>query len=267
MSLIEALILGLIQGITEFLPVSSSGHLEIGKALFGNNALPGESLLFTIVVHAATALSTIIVFHKDIWYILKGLTTMKWTWENDYTVKIILSMIPVFFVGIFFEEQIEQLFSGKILLVGIMLIITGILLYLTTRVKQPKGEVTFMKSFWIGLAQAIAVLPGISRSGATISVSLLLGIEREKAARFSFLMVLPPIIGATLLKIMDLGESEAAMEAVAVTPLVIGFIAAFISGILACRLMIRIVKKSKLNYFAAYCVCVGIVAIAASIMA
>ncbi len=263
MDVLEAIILGIIQGLTEFLPVSSSGHIELGKAILGVQL--ADPLLFSIVVHGATALSTIVIFRKIIIDLLKGLFTFKWNSETQYAFKIILSMIPVGVVGILFEEQIEELFDGNVFFVGLMLLFTGVLLYLTTRAKERTGDVTFKNAFIIGLVQAIAILPGISRSGSTIAASLLLGINKSKAAQFSFLMVLPPILGTLLLKVLKFIEvSGTAEEAVSMTsPMIlsVGFAAAFISGLFACQWMIRIVRNSKLQYFAYYCFIVGAIAI------
>lgn len=195
MTYLDALILGAVQGLTEFLPVSSSGHLEIGKAILGDQSVPQESLLFTVVVHFATALSTVIVFRKDIVEIFQGLFHLKWNEEFKYSLKIILSMVPAVFIGLVFSDQLESFFSGDILFVGFMLIITALLLWLADKAKKTTKKVTFQNAFVIGVAQAIAILPGISRSGATIATSVLLGIDRERAARFSFLMVVPLILG------------------------------------------------------------------------
>ena len=191
----QAIVLGIVQGLTEFLPVSSSGHLELGKALLGNDSVPEDSLLFTVVVHFATALSTIVVFRKDIAEILLGLFQFKWNEQTRFSLKVLFSMLPAVFVGLFFEEQLESLFGGNILLVGTMLIVTALLLWLADKAKQTEKSVSFGNAFVIGIAQAIAMLPGISRSGATISTSVLLGNDKNKAARFSFLMVAPLILG------------------------------------------------------------------------
>ncbi len=255
MSFFEALILGIIQGLTEFLPVSSSGHLEIGSYLLELEA--SNNLLFAIIVHGATALSTVIVFRHTIIELLKGLLAFKWNDETQFISKIALSMIPVGVVGVLYEKEIEALFSGNILFVGSMLAITGILLMLTHFAKEKEGKVTFLKSFIIGLAQAIAILPGISRSGATISTALLLGVEKGNAAKFSFLMVLPPILGATLLKAIAYIKAPEIAADISGLALITGFIAAFISGWLACTWMIKIVKRGKLIYFAYYCLAVA----------
>jgi len=254
----DAAILGIVQGLTEFLPVSSSGHLELGKAILGDNSIPSESLMFTVVLHVATALSTIVVFRKDILEIFQGLFRFKWNEETQFSLKIILSMIPAALVGFYFESELESLFGGDILLVGFMLIITALLLWLADRAKFTGKPVSFKNAFVIGVAQAIAILPGISRSGATISTSVLLGNDKSKAARFSFLMVVPLILGKIAKDVLsgDLAESTTETSILA-----IGFIAAFISGIFACTWMITLVKKSKLSYFAIYCFIVGLIAI------
>lgn len=255
---IDAIILGIIQGLTEFLPVSSSGHLELGKALLGEDSIPKESLLFTIVVHFATALSTLVVFRKEVMDILRGLFQFAWNEQTIFSLKIIVSMIPATFVGVFFETELEKLFGENIQLVGFMLIITALLLFLADRAKDTTKNVTYYNAFIIGLSQAIAILPGISRSGATISTSVLLGIDKTKAARFSFLMVVPLIFGSIAKNLM---EGELSLESTQFTPMVLGFTAAFISGLVACTWMIQLVKKSKLTWFAVYCLAVGIIAI------
>lgn len=258
MTWFEALILGLVQGLTEFLPVSSSGHLEITKAIFGDNSLPEESLLMTVVLHAATALSTIVIFRKDIAEILKGLFQFKNNEEFQFSLKIIISMIPAAVVGVLFEEVIEQFFGGNLLLVGSMLILTAGLLFLADKAKSTLNPVSYKNAFVIGVAQAVAILPGISRSGATISTSVLLGVDRQKAARFSFLMVVPLILGKMAKDILSGDLAETQTEA---SLLIIGFIAAFVAGLVACQWMIALVKKSQLKYFSFYCMIVGIIAI------
>jgi len=263
MDIIDSIILGIIQGLTEFLPVSSSGHLELGKAILGDTSIPEESLLFTVVLHFATALSTIVVFRKDIWLIIKGILKFEWNEDLQFISKIALSMIPAVAVGLFFEEELEQLFGGNILLVGCMLIITAILLFLADKAKNTTKKVSFKNALVIGVSQAIAMIPGISRSGATISTSVLLGNDKTKAARFSFLMVVPLIIGKIA---KDVLSGELTFESQNVTALSFGFIAAFISGLFACTWMIALVKKSKLSYFAIYCVIVGLIAISFSLL-
>lgn len=260
MDVLDALILGIIQGLTEFLPVSSSGHLELGKAILGDNSIPEESLMFTVVMHFATALSTIVIFRKDIWEILRGLLLFKWNEETQFSLKIIISMIPAAIVGVLFEEQLEQLFGGSVLLVGFMLIITALLLWLADKAKNTGKPVSYSNAFVIGVAQAIALLPGISRSGSTISTSVLLGNDKTKAARFSFLMVVPLILGKIAKDLLD-GELTHTGNS---TGLIVGFIAAFVSGLFACTWMISLVRKSKLSYFAIYCLIVGVIAIVVS---
>jgi len=261
MTIWEALILGLIQGLTEFLPVSSSGHLELGNYLL--NTDNKENLLFTIIVHGATSLSTIVVFRKDIWHLILEVLKFKWNAATKFVLCIFISMIPAVYVGLAHEDAIEALFGGNILLVGSMLLVTGTLLTVTYFYKKNDGEVTFGKAIIIGLAQAMAILPGISRSGATIATGLLLGIKKETATRFSFLMVLIPILGATFLKVLDYLKQPQAAQEISGTALAVGFIAAFVSGLLACSWMIAIVKRGKLFYFAIYCFIVGLIAILA----
>ncbi|WP_411893230.1 undecaprenyl-diphosphate phosphatase [Winogradskyella sp. A2] len=258
MEIIDAVILGIVQGLTEFLPVSSSGHLELGKAILGDNSLPRESLLFTVVLHFATALSTIVVFRKDIIEIIKGILKFEWNEDMKFISKIAVSMIPATIIGVFFEEELEMLFGGQIALVGFMLIITALLLYLADRAKNTNKSVSFSNAFVIGISQAIAILPGISRSGATISTSVLLGNDKTKAARFSFLMVVPLIFGKIA---KDILSGELTYESSTILPLSIGFVAAFIAGLFACTWMIALVKKSKLTYFSIYCAIVGLIAI------
>ncbi|WP_159946411.1 undecaprenyl-diphosphate phosphatase [Polaribacter septentrionalilitoris] len=263
MDIIEAIVLGIIQGLTEFLPVSSSGHLELAKAILGDTSVPEESLTFTVVLHFATALSTLVIFRKEVLDIIKGLLQFKWNEEFQFSLKIILSMIPAVFVGLLFEEQLESFFGGKILLVGAMLLVTAILLLLADKAKNTNKNVSISNSIIIGVSQAIAMLPGISRSGATISTSVLLGVDRTKAARFSFLMVVPLIFG----KIgKDILGGDLNFQSSEIMPIAIGFIAAFVSGLLACKWMIALVKKSKLSYFSLYCAIVGLVAIGYALM-
>ena len=258
MSALQALILGIIQGLTEFLPVSSSGHLELAKALFNYQALPEDSLLVTVVLHAATALSTIVVFRKDVGQLIRGLFQFKNNEELHYSLKIIVSMIPAAIVGLMFNDLIKTFYSGKVQLVGVMLLITAILLFFADKAKNTNNKVTYLHSIIIGLAQAVAILPGISRSGATICTSVLIGVNREKAARFSFLMVVPLILGKMAKDIMDGALTSSSVEAI---PLTIGFVAAFFTGLVACTFMISLVKKSNLIYFAFYCAAVGVLAI------
>ncbi len=259
MSFLEALILGIIQGLTEFLPVSSSGHLELAKALFGDDSLPEESLTFTVVLHFATALSTLVVFKNEVFEILKGLLSFKWNDQLVFSLKIIISMLPAVFIGVLFEEQLEAFFGGNILFVGCMLLVTALLLLLADRAKNTAKNVGYLSAFIVGISQAIAMLPGISRSGATISTSVLLGIDRERAARFSFLMVVPLIFGKVA---KDLLSGDIRFDSSEIGVMSVGFLSAFIAGLFACKWMIAIVKRSKLSYFAAYCAIIGLIAIA-----
>ena len=263
MDFIEAIVLGIIQGLTEFLPVSSSGHLELAKAILGDTSVPQESLTFTVVLHFATALSTLVIFRKEVAEIFKGLFQFKWNEQTKFSLKIIISMFPAVIVGLLFEEQLEAFFGGQILLVGAMLIVTALLLLLADKAKQTDKKVSFTNAVIIGISQAIAMLPGISRSGATISTSVLLGVDRSKAARFSFLMVVPLIFGKIA---KDLLSGEINFSSAEIMPLSAGFIAAFVAGLLACTWMISLVKKSKLSYFAMYCAIVGVIAIGYSLM-
>lgn len=347
MSIIDAIVFGIIQGLTEFLPVSSSGHLELAKVILGDESVGKESMLMTVMLHFATALSTVVIFRKELLQIIKGLFQFKWNDELKFSLKIILSMVPAAFVGVVFKEEIESLFGGQVLLVGCMLILTGILLYLADRAKKSESDVTYFHAILIGISQAIAILPGISRSGATISTSVLLGVDREKAARFSFLMVVPLIFGAILFDAKDYmetrdmesngatertliigeelvddeiltAEESADFQSVLLTKemdwdkqkliedsntssieeqfesnllalgftseknetilahdwaqvratkgpnvlaLSLGFVFAFITGLLACTWMIALVKRAKLKYFSIYCFAVGLSAI------
>lgn len=263
MSIVDAIVLGIIQGLTEFLPVSSSGHLELANAMLGDNSVPQESMLMIVVLHAATALSTIVVFRKDLLAILKGLFQFKNNDEFKFSVNVVLSMIPAAAVGVLLDEEIEAFFGGKILLIGAMLLVTAVLLIFADKAKSTNKKVGPGHAIIIGISQAIAIFPGISRSGATISTSVLLGIDREKAARFSFIMVLPLILGKMAKDILDgaFNDVEGSLSVY-----VIGFIAAFITGVLACTWMIKLVKRSKLKYFAFYCMVVGITAIVYTFM-
>jgi undecaprenyl-diphosphatase len=258
MNWIEAFILGIIQGLTEFLPVSSSGHLELAKLILPSQYTGESSMLMTVVLHFATALSTVVIFRKDLLQVLQGLIQFQWNEATKFSVKIIISMIPAALVGVFFDDIIESFFNGAVLLVGSMLLVTGGLLFLADKTKNTTQEVSFFHSIIIGIAQAIAILPGISRSGATIGTSVLLGVDREKAARFSFLMVVPLIFGKIA---KDLLSDKFIIEGLDITALSVGFVAAFITGLFACTWMISLVKKSKLLYFSLYCFVVGIAAI------
>ena len=257
----DAFILGLIQGLTEFLPISSSGHIELGKVLLGIEG--DENMAFTVVVHGATVLSTIIILFPEILSLLKGIKGFRWSGSNQFIVKIILSTLPVIFVGLFFADWLESFFSGNLVFVGSMLIITAILLFFTYFAKPRQQDISFVDALIIGIAQMIAVLPGISRSGATIATGLLLGNKKEEVAKFSFLMVLIPIIGANFL---DLMRGELTTGQIPGSVLIIGFISAFVTGLLACSWMLNIVKKGKLYYFGIYCLIVGIIAILTGII-
>lgn len=258
MSWFEGLILGLVQGLTEFLPVSSSGHLAIGKALFG---IETADLSFEIAVHAATVLATIVVFRKEIWQLLQGLFKFKMNAETRYILLILLSMVPVFVVGIFFKDSVEALFGEGLVVVGCALLVTALLLFLSEALKRRNAEggpVTWKSALWMGLAQAIAVIPGLSRSGSTIATGLLCGVKKEEVAQFSFLMVLIPIIGEQGLDLLKVAVgSETFGAGVGVLPLALGFVAAFVSGLFACKVMIALVKKAKLLWFALYCILVA----------
>ena len=262
MSALETLILGIVQGLTEFLPVSSSGHLELVKAIFGSDYEQQQGLLFTITLHAATAFSTIFVFRKDIVMILSDLLRFKRGESLNFSLKIILSMIPAVIIGLFFEDFIASLFVGKIALVAVMLMITALLLFLADRVNENNKELNYSNSFYIGVIQSIAILPGISRSGATIALAVLLKIDRNKAARFSFLMVIPLILGSMAKSVMD---GDLSQDSTALLPLLVGFVSAFITGVFACRWMVTLVKKSQLKYFSFYCFAVGALAILFSV--
>ena len=258
METIDAIILGIVQGLTEFLPVSSSGHLELGKAILGDSTVPEESLLFTVVLHFATALSTLVVFRKDVWELLRGLFQFTWNEETRFSLKIIISMLPAVLIGLFFEKQLEAFFGGDVRFVGFMLLVTAVLLYFADKAKDTDKKVSYKNAFIVGVSQAIAMLPGISRSGATISTSVLMGVDKTKAARFSFLMVVPLIFGKMGKDIMS---GELSFQSENTFAMGAGFIAAFIAGLAACTWMIQLVKKSKLTYFAVYCLIVGIIAI------
>ena len=257
----EAIILGIVQGLTEFLPISSSGHLEIASYILKTN--PSENLMFTVVVHIATAISIIYVFRKDINEIIKGLIQFKKK-QLDFILKILISSVPVGVVGVLFEKEVESFFTGNIVLVGSMLLITAALLFFTYFKKDDsKKNISYTDAIAIGLAQALAILPGISRSGSTISMALLLNVNREKATKFSFLMVLVPIFGILILKsIKGFTEiSETSNLILFESSYIFGFISALFSGVFACKMMLKIVKESKLIYFSAYCLLVGSIGI------
>ena len=258
MSWFEALILGLLQGLTEFLPVSSSGHLIIGKELFG---ITTENLAFEVIVHAATVLSTITVFRKEIVNLFMKFFQFRWNEETAYIFKIFISMLPIMVVGLFLKDYVEEAFGKGAFLVGSMLLVTAVLLTAThfVKFKQQKG-ITFLKAFIIGIAQAFAVMPGLSRSGATIATGLLVGVKKEVIAQFSFLMVLIPILGEAFLEIIG-GELTFSASGISPVAMITGFLAAYIAGVLACKFMIVIVKRTKLIWFALYCTILGLVSI------
>ena len=264
MDWLQALVLGIVQGLTEYLPVSSSGHLAIGSYLFGIEG--EENLAFTVLVHVATVMSTFVVLWKEIDWILKGLFKFKMNDETKYFLNIVVSMIPIGIVGVFFKDKVEEIFGSGLLIVGCCLLLTAVLLTFSYYAKPRQREhISLKDAFIIGLAQACAVLPGLSRSGSTIATGLLLGNKKEKLAQFSFLMVIPPILGEALLDVLKAAKGEEAFGDISVLPLVVGFIAAFVSGCLACKWMINIVKKGKLIYFGIYCAIAGAVTIACSL--
>jgi len=265
MTWFEALILGIIQGLTEYLPVSSSGHLAIGQALFGMND-GADNLMFTVAVHVATVLSTIVILWSEIDWIFRGLFKCELNAETKYVLNIIVSMIPVGIVGLFFKEQVEEIFGSGLLVVGCCLLITAALLTFSYYAKpRQKEHISWKDALVIGIAQAIAVLPGVSRSGSTIATGLILGNKKESLAQFSFLMVIPPILGEALLDVLKMVKGEDVMGGIETLPLVVGFLAAFLSGCLACKWMINIVKKGKLIYFGIYCAIVGVITIICSL--
>jgi undecaprenyl-diphosphatase len=257
MTWLEALFLGLLQGLTEFLPVSSSGHLEIGKVVLDIEAQ--ENISFTIIVHAATVLSIIIVFFSDIRNLIAGLLKLEWNESSKYSAKIFVSMIPIGIVGLFFMSEVESFYNGNVVFIGGMLLITASLLIITHFVKTQNKDINYRDAFIIGLAQAAAVLPGISRSGATIAAGLILGVKKELVTRFSFLIVLIPIIGGTLIDFLKPNNPDEIV--IGFIPLLVGFLASFASGLFACKLMLNIVKKGKLIYFAIYCILAASIAI------
>lgn len=265
MDWLQALILGIIQGLTEYLPVSSSGHLAIGSYLFGLQ--DSDNLMFTVLVHVATVLSTFVILWSEIDWILKGLFKFEMNDETKYFINILISMIPVGIVGVFFKDYVEEVFGTGLLIVGIMLLVTAALLtfsyYAKPRIKQ---NISWKDALIIGVAQACAVMPGLSRSGSTIATGLLLGNKKESLAQFSFLMVIPPILGEALLDVMKMMKGEDVFGSISTLPLVVGFLAAFISGCIACKWMISIVKRGKLIYFGIYCAIVGVVTIICSLI-
>ena len=270
MTELQALLMGLLQGLTEYLPVSSSGHLTIASALFGIEG--EENLTFTIAVHVATVLSTLVILWREIAWLLRGLVDTKaplLSPERKYILAIVISMIPIGIVGVFFKDYVEAIFGSGLLIVGFSLIITAALLTMSYYARpRQKEEISLWQAFVIGLAQSLAVLPGLSRSGSTIATGLLLGVKKEKMAQFSFLMVIPPILGEALLSILEVAKdgAEAAVGSISMSALLIGFVAAFVSGCLACKWMVSIVKKGKLVYFGVYCAIVGSIILLSSIL-
>ena len=257
MNWFEALILGLVQGLTEYLPVSSSGHLAISATLFGVNG--EDNLAFTVMVHVATVLSTLVILWKEIDWIFRGLFKCQLNEETKYVLNIVVSMIPVGIVGVFFKDYVEEVFGSGLAIVGAMLLLTAVLLTFSYYAKpRQKEKISLRDAFIIGLAQACAVMPGLSRSGSTIATGLLLGNKKETLAQFSFLMVIPPILGEALLDVVKGLNGEEAFGGIDALPLTVGFLAAFVSGCLACKWMINIVKKGKLIYFGIYCAIAGV---------
>ena len=265
MDWIQALILGLVQGLTEYLPVSSSGHLAIGSYLFG---LEGEeNLAFTVAVHVATVLSTLVILWKEIDWIFRGLFKCEMNDETRYVINIIISMIPVGIVGVFFKDTVEEIFGSGLVIVGCMLLVTAALLTFSYFAKpRQKSTIGWRDALIIGIAQACAVMPGLSRSGSTIATGLLLGNKKETLAQFSFLMVIPPLLGEALLDVIKAFKGAEAFGGIDVLPLTVGFLAAFVSGCLACKWMINIVKKGKLIYFGIYCAIAGVVTLICSLI-
>ena len=260
MNTLEALVLGLVQGFTEYLPVSSSGHLTIGAALFGING--ADNLTFTIMVHVATVLSTLVILWREIDWILKGLFKFQMNDETKYALNILVSMIPVGIVGVFFKDKVEAVFGSGLLIVGIMLLVTALLLTFSYYAKPRQREnISLWHAFLIGVGQALAVLPGLTRSGTTIATGLLLSNKKEKMAQFSFLMVIPPILGEALLDLLKGLKGEEALGGIDTWPMVVGFVAAFVSGCIACKWMINVVKRGKLIYFGIYCAIAGVLTI------
>lgn len=259
------MVLGIVQGLTEYLPVSSSGHLAIGSNLFGIEG--EENLAFTVLVHVATVCSTLVVLWKEIDWILKGLFKFEMNAETKYFLNIVVSMIPIGIVGVFFKDAVEDVFGSGLLIVGCMLLLTATLLIFSYFAKPRQREHISMKdAFIIGLAQACAVMPGLSRSGSTIATGLLLGNKKESLAQFSFLMVIPPILGEALLDVLKMVKGDDAFGDISALPLVVGFVAAFVSGCVACKWMINIVKKGKLVWFGVYCAIAGAVTIICSLL-
>ena len=267
MDILQALILGIVQGLTEYLPVSSSGHLAIGSALFGIEG--SENLAFTVAVHVATVLSTLVILWKEVSWLIKGCARMQYNEETHYAVNILVSMIPIGIVGVFFKDKVEAIFGSGLLIVGIMLLVTALLLAFSYYARpRQRTRLSHSHAFIIGIAQAFAVLPGLSRSGSTIATGLLLGNNKKSLAQFSFLMVIPPILGEALLDTYKMVKDgfAAAMGDLPVASLLIGFVAAFLAGCCACRWMIDIVRRGKLIYFAVYCAIVGVITLLTTVL-
>ncbi|MFI3268202.1 MAG: undecaprenyl-diphosphate phosphatase [Rikenellaceae bacterium] len=260
MGVFEALYLGIVQGLTEFLPVSSSGHLEIFSHIFGVKS--EENLTFAITVHGGTVLSTIVIFRHELLKLITGFFKFKKNEEQDYIFKILVSLIPIVLIGLTLKDKIEALFGGSLLIVGCALLITAALLFFTYKAKPKTGGITYKDAFIIGIAQAFAVLPGLSRSGSTISTGLLLGVKREEVSKFSFLMVLIPIIGMNLL---DIVKGEFSESTIGALPLIVGFLSSFIAGLFACKAMIKLVNSGKFIWFAVYCAVAGLAVISYSL--
>ncbi|MDR0368460.1 MAG: undecaprenyl-diphosphate phosphatase [Bacteroidales bacterium] len=267
MGIVEAIILGLVQGLTEFLPVSSSGHLIIANNILQINTSAADNLQFIVIVHSATVMSTIVILWKEIAGLFRGtFSTTRWNEEKSYVLKIFISMIPVMIIGLFFKEKVEALFGESLLLVGSCLLLTALLLTFSYYAKpRQKEKISYRDSFIIGLSQAVAVLPGLSRSGSTIASGLLLGNKKEQVAQFSFLMVLIPILGEAFLDVVKMITSTQTAASIEYVPLIAGFASAFAAGCFACKFMINLVKKGKLIYFAIYCLAVGLVSIVYSL--
>ena len=262
MTTLQSIVLGIVQGLTEFLPVSSSGHLMLASEILGTDLSAADDLTFSLTLHAATVLSTIVILWREVWRLIKGLFSRTFTEEQAYLIKIVISMVPIGIVGFCFKDYLEEAFSSM-LVVGIMLLITALLLTFAYKAKpRQKDNISYRDAAIIGVAQAFATMPGLSRSGTTIATGLLLGNKKESVAQFSFLMVLPPILGNALLDIIG-GNFGGGVE---VMPLIAGFVAAFATGCLACKFMIEMVKRGKLIWFAAYCAVVGVVAIVTYIL-
>src|SRR5690554_269599 len=266
MTILEAIVLGIIQGLTEYLPVSSSGHLAISSNLFGIEAQ--DNLMFTVMVHVATVFITLVILWKEVSWVIKGLFKFELNDETKYTFNILISMIPIAIVGLFFKDHVESIFSSGIIVVGVMLLVTAFLLSLTKYINpRQKNKIGKRDAFIIGLSQAVAVIPGLSRSGTTIATGLLLGNNKSALAQFSFLMVIPPILGEALLDLIKLTQGVEVTGTISPVALIAGFIAAFIAGCVACKWMINIVRKGNLIYFAIYCGIIGLATILFSILA